>query len=60
MRLTLTTSDASHEVGTATTTASSAGGVVTILSGPAHPSYLHLQTFAATWVKLGTCWWASG
>jgi uncharacterized protein len=50
IRLTLTTSDVPHETGTLTTATGSAGGVVTILFGPSHPSYLYLETFTSSWV----------
>lgn len=43
LRLTLTSSDAPHEAGTASTTADSAGNPITILYGGQYGSYLYLE-----------------
>ena len=50
LRVSLTTSDAPHEAPTLSTHVDSAGNVLSVLFGPATPSYLYLETFSAGWV----------
>jgi len=45
LRISLTSSDVPHESPTLSTTADSAGNVLTILFGPATPSYVYLESF---------------
>ena len=49
LRISLTTSDVPHESPTLSTTADSAGNVLTLLFGPQTPSYVYLETFSAPW-----------
>ena len=51
LRVTLTSSDVPHESGTASTTANSLGGEVTILFGGAYRSYIYLESFSSSWVR---------
>jgi hypothetical protein len=46
----LTSSDVPHEAPTLSTHVDPAGNVLSVLFGPATPSYLYLETFSAGWV----------